>query len=119
MTDPKGLPEPIKWPMRFTWAGLLAERATQAFWPMWTLAFASIAIWGTGWLPELSSTALWMLIMFFVATGIGTLIYARRFRIPRQDEALARLDRTLPGSPIQALRDDPAIGADAAWACEE
>jgi uncharacterized protein (TIGR02302 family) len=40
-------------------------------------------------------------------------IYAlRRFRVPSRVAALARLDDSMPGRPIQAMLDDAAIGAD-------
>ncbi|SFK83796.1 TIGR02302 family protein [Shimia haliotis] len=91
--------------------GLLAETLTRAFWPVWTILFACAAAvmmgaldvlpfeisWAAGFLAVLASC-------WFAAVGI------RQMRWPSREDAISRLDATLPGRPIQALRDDPAIG---------
>ena len=41
----------------------------------------------------------------FAARGVA------RFRLPGRDDALARLDATLPGRPLAALADNQAVGA--------
>ena len=52
----------------------------------------------------------------FVVGTLGALfalvVGVRRMHWPSRAEALARLDETLPGRPIQALIDDQAIGMD-------
>ena len=99
------------WPLRLTRLGLVAERAVVAFWPVWSLifvAFAALAFGAAGAVPR---------IVFWVILGIwGAALVAatyagwRRFSLPTHADALARLDATMPGRPISALLDAPAIG---------
>ncbi|MBF9057792.1 DUF4175 family protein [Rhodobacterales bacterium HKCCSP123] len=102
----------LVWPLRLTRAGLFAERATRAFWPAWSLALATIACFAFGVPARVPPSLLWgglgfvaLLLVWTIARGM------MRFRIPTREEALDRLDRTLPGRPISALLDQPAIGA--------
>nr|WP_309502956.1 TIGR02302 family protein [uncultured Roseovarius sp.] len=98
--------------LTLTWAGLLAERLVQAFWPLWTLIAATAAALMLGFqdwaMVELVGAAL-------VGAAIGALVFAvqglRRFRWPHRAEALARMDAALPGRPLAALADRQAIGA--------
>lgn len=101
----------LRVPLTLTWAGLLAERAVRAFWPLWTLliaVFAALILGLQDWVPfELVAgvaiaAALGVLALLVVGFG--------RFRWPRRSEALARMDSTLPGRPLQALGDSQAIG---------
>lgn len=112
----------IKTPLRLTWAGLWAERAVRAFWPLWTLAIALLSALSFGLQDHLPLEAIWFGAL---ASGLG-LIWAlvhgvRRFRTPTRTEALVRLDSRLPGQPLAALRDTQAIGvtdpaSQAVWA---
>jgi len=98
--------------LRLTRAGMVLERALRAFWlpfsmaliVMTALTFDLPARLPTGW-------AIWIMagaaLMVLASAALG----ARRFRWPSQDEAVARLDRTLPGRPLSALADAQAIGA--------
>ena len=102
----------LRWPLRLTRAGLVAERLTRAFWPLWTLAIASIAALALGfqiWAPlELFWAALIavpLALLWFTVHGV------RAFRWPTAADAEARLDATLPGRPIATLNDQQAIGA--------
>ena len=102
----------IETPLRLTWAGLWAERAVRAFWPLWTLAIALLAALSFGLQDHLPLEALWV---GAVASGVG-LMWAlahgwRRFHRPTRTEALVRLDSRLPGQPLAALCDTQAIGA--------
>ena len=99
------------WPLRLTRIGMFAERATLAFWPVWSLAFVTIAAFAFGMPAMIAPAALWaglgvvaLLLAWTIARGV------LRFRIPTRAEALDRLDRTLPGRPISALLDHPAVG---------
>ena len=91
---------------------MLAERVTQAFWPFWTILFATLAPLMMGWQDSLPVEIVWG---FVVVTGlalIAALVWgARRFKMPKRAEALARVDSRLPGRPISALADQQAIGA--------
>ncbi|MFV0358236.1 TIGR02302 family protein [Tropicimonas sp.] len=102
----------LKRPLRLTRAGMLAERLTRCFWPVWSIAFAFLAAILLG-LPEmLPLEPVWI---GTIAALAGMLWFAvrgaLRFRWPGRAEALARLDATLPGRPLQALGDTQAIGA--------
>jgi uncharacterized protein (TIGR02302 family) len=115
MTERKPLPEAIRkkviWPLRLTQAGMVAERITHAFWPVWTLCFAGIAAIAFGfqdWAPLelfwLSCLAAPIALVWALVRGV------RRFRWPQLPEAIARLDQTLPGRPLSTLSDEQALG---------
>ncbi len=97
--------------VRLTRAGLSVERVTQAFWLPVALALVAFTVIAfdllalvpfalTGWLALAYGFA------FLVALGLGL----RRFHWPSRTEAIARLDRSLPGRPLAALSDAQAIG---------
>ncbi|MGV8950632.1 MAG: DUF4175 domain-containing protein [Cypionkella sp.] len=111
-TDEAKLLRPIKTPLRLTWAGLWAERLTRAFWPLWTILIAAIAVLAFG-LQDYAPLELSWSVLVITALGlIWALIHGlRRFRAPTQTEALVRLDSRMPGQPIAALHDAQAIGA--------
>ncbi|MEX3314528.1 DUF4175 domain-containing protein [Sulfitobacter sp. PS-8MA] len=111
-TDRTGGLRALRWPLRLTWAGMLAETAVQALWPMLALCLAVMALLMMGVQDGLTGDLLWAAWAFVGLAFLGTLIFAlRRFRLPSQMAALARLDASLPGRPIRALLDDQAIGA--------
>ena len=100
------------WPLRLTRAGMIAERATRAFLPVWSADLVTVAAFAFGIPAQVPPVALWaglglvaVLLVWTIARGV------LRFRMPTRDEALDRLDRTMPGRPISALLDHPAIGA--------
>ncbi|UWR32762.1 DUF4175 domain-containing protein [Sulfitobacter sp. W027] len=102
----------LRRPLRLTWAGMWAEALVQALWPMLTLLLAVLALLMMGAQDNLTGDLLWGVLAAVGLGFLGTLVFAlRRFRIPSQAEALARLDASLPGRPIRALLDDQAIGA--------
>jgi len=99
------------WPLRLTRAGMVAERLTRSFWPLWSLVFAGIAAVAFGAVAALGPTGTW------IAGGIGLALLAwtlvrgiATFRMPSRADAMDRLDRTMPGRPITALRDTVAVG---------
>lgn len=113
MTGP-GTTPPLKsllWPMRLTLVGLWAERMARAFWPLWSLALAVMAALAFG-LQDLgpllhariAGGAVALAALLLLALGM------RRFRRPTVSDALDRLDATMPGRPIAALRDTQVIG---------
>jgi uncharacterized protein (TIGR02302 family) len=112
-TLPGGAAKRLTRPLRLTLAGMLAERAAQAFWPLAATVMAAgalllsgvLALW-PGWLGQ-------ALLAILIFTGLVTFALGlRRFRPVHRAQALARLDATLPGHPIAALTDTQAIGAD-------
>lgn len=110
-------PEPplksLVWPMRLTLAGLWSERLARAFWPLWSLSLLVLAALAFGvqdlgpllW-AQVAGGLLGLLALGLLVLGL------RRFRKPTLADALDRLDATLPGRPISALRDTQAIGTD-------
>ena len=100
-------------PMRLTLAGLWAERLTHAFWPLWTICSAGLAILSFGVQDWLLLEAAWAGIVLFALGALWALIAGyRAFRKPTEAQAYARLDAHLPGQPIAALTDDQALGID-------
>ena len=109
---PENAARAIRWPLRLTWAGLWAERLARAFWPLWTVALLAFATIASG-LHEIGPI-LWVRLVAAVvlAAALAALIAGLfRFRRPTRVEAMQRLDHSLPGRPIMALKDRQAIGA--------
>ena len=97
--------------LRLTRAGMLAERAARAFWPLWTLAFLGMAAMLLGLPGALPPEAVWALGGGLAAAVLAAILWGvLRFRVPSAAEAALRLDATLPGRPLAALDDLPAIG---------
>lgn len=102
----------LVWPLRLTWLGLLAERMVRAFWPLWTLALAVLAVLILGLQDSLPLELVWGGLLVAGATALwGTWFAVRRFRWPSLAEAEHRLDASIPGHPISALADRQAIGS--------
>jgi uncharacterized protein (TIGR02302 family) len=103
----------IRTPLRLTWAGLWAERVTRAFWPLWTLAIASLSALAFGLQDYLPLEISWFFMVLAVLGTVWALVHGiRAFRKPSRTEALVRLDSRMPGQPIAALLDAQAIGAE-------
>lgn len=114
MTDSTSHPtQPdLRWPLRLTLAGLWAERLTRAFWPLWTVAIATLAALGFGVQDHLPLEGIWAgLGLAGIAAFWALVAGLRGFTWPRRAEALARLDAALPGRPLAALADTQVIGA--------
>ena len=113
MTGPSDKP-PLKslvWPMRLTLVGLWAERLARAFWPLWSVLLLTLATLAFG-LQDLGPLLYAQIAGGAVAVlALGLLVLGyTRFRKPSAGDALDRLDATMPGRPIAALRDTQAIG---------
>ena len=90
---------------------MVAERVTRAFWPLWSVLFATLAPLMMGWQDALPIEVVWTLAVAAVIGLAASLWYGlRRFRWPSEAEAVARVDATLPGRPIATLTDQQAIG---------
>ncbi|WP_108484861.1 TIGR02302 family protein [Oceaniglobus ichthyenteri] len=101
----------LRRPLALTRFGMIAERVTRAFWPVWSIVLAVLGllmlglhdavpvewVWGVGAMAALS-------LIWFLWRGV------RAFVMPSRADALARLDATLRGRPIQTLTDTQAIG---------
>ncbi|CUH67272.1 hypothetical protein TG4357_02911 [Thalassovita gelatinovora] len=114
MTTPeRAFETTIRWPLRLTWAGLIAERATHAFWPLWSVAMVCLALPMLGLHQSMAVELVWTAVIVTAVALILTGGYGlRAFHWPRRAEAMARLDATLAGRPLQAVHDAQAIGND-------
>ncbi|MEW9921066.1 TIGR02302 family protein [Marimonas sp. MJW-29] len=102
----------LRWPLRLTWAGMLAETVVQSFWPLMTVVLLTLAALMLGLQDSVMVEVVWSVAVVAALAGLWSIYYAvRRFRIPSRADAMARLDASLPGRPIQALLDDAAIGS--------
>ena len=121
-TKPEPALQRIALPLRLTLLGLWAERLTRAFWPLWTLLITALGLISFGVLDHLPLEAGWFGLISTLLAIVWTLIHGiRSFRRPTRDQAIARLDATMPGRPLAALRDTQAVGANdplsqAVWA---
>ena len=99
-------------PIRMTLAGLWAERLVRAFWPLWSLLIAALAALAFDVQTHLPLEAFWFgAVSVLLGLGWALIWGVRHFRIPSRAEATARVDARLPGQPIAALMDSPALGA--------
>ena len=101
----------LRRPLYLTWAGLIAERLVRAFWPLWSLLIAVAGLLMLGLHDLAALEVVWLAALL---TLVGAAVFAYRgfgrFRWPRREEAVARLDAALPGRPLAALADTQAIG---------
>ncbi len=111
MRDKLKLPIP-RLSLWLTHAGLLAEQVLRAFWPFFSILMGILAALMLGLQDQVRVELVWGIgALGLIALGVAAVLGIRRFHLPSRIEALARLDETLPGRPIQALMDDQAIGA--------
>ncbi|MCG7621988.1 TIGR02302 family protein [Epibacterium sp. Ofav1-8] len=103
---------PLRRAIVMTRLGLVAERLWRAFWPLVTILFLATGIVLLGGFDWLAVEAVWALVVITLLGSAAALVWgALRFRWPRDEDALIRLDQTLPGRPIAALLDTQASGA--------
>jgi uncharacterized protein (TIGR02302 family) len=115
----------LNWVLGLTRLGLLCERVIRAFWPLWSVVFVVLAALMLGFQDSLSVEIVWAFGLFAVIATVWFLIRGiLKLRIPSRDEALKRLDETLPGRPVRSLIDQPAMGTEdaatrAIWAAHQ
>ncbi|MEN8892375.1 TIGR02302 family protein [Planktotalea arctica] len=101
----------LRVPLALTWLGISAERAARALWPLWSLIIAVLGTLMLGLHDAFAIEAVWALAVISCSAGVYFLLRGfQKFRLPSRLDALARLDASLPGRPIQALMDSQAIG---------
>lgn len=102
----------VRWPLRLTWLGMFAEAAVQSLWPLMTVCLLVLAALMLGLQDSVVVEVVWALVVTAGLAGLGALFYAFKvFRVPTQAQAVARLDASLPGRPLQAMTDTQTIGA--------
>ncbi|MCA1337593.1 TIGR02302 family protein [Pseudooceanicola marinus] len=101
----------LRWRLALTRAGILAESVVRALWPLWTFLLTGLALVMLGVVAALPVEAIWTLGALAGVVALALLVLGlRRLRFPSREDAFRRLDATLKGQPLQALRDSPAIG---------
>ncbi|MBS0564687.1 MAG: DUF4175 domain-containing protein [Proteobacteria bacterium] len=108
---PEDLRRALALRLALTRAGLVAERITRCFWPVWTILLASLAALAFGF-QDWAPVELFWLALLAVPTGLALALVRgiRLFRWPSGDEAMQRLDERLPGRPLATLTDRQALG---------
>jgi hypothetical protein len=102
----------LRFPVAATRAGMVAEQAVRAFWPLWTVIFLILAPLMMGWQDLVPLEVFWGGAVVSVIALLATLVWGvRRCRIPSKAEALERVDAAMPGRPIAAVADTQAIGS--------
>ncbi len=101
----------VRRPLWLTRAGMVVERATRAFWPLWSWGFVVCAALSFRALDALPAGTAVALLLVALAATLGLLSWGFfRFRWPTLPDAVARLDRSLKGRPLSTLVDRLAIG---------
>ena len=102
----------VKWPLRLTRLGMVAEAVVQSFWPLMTVVLLVLAALMLGVQDGVLVEVVWGGAVAAVLAALAGVYYAaRNFRWPSRADAMARLDASLPGRPLQALLDTQTIGA--------
>ena len=103
----------LRWQLRLTRLGMIAETTLRAFWPLASVVMLALSALMMGLHEALAVELVWTGAIVVLLAGLASLIWGwRRLQWPGQAQALARLDETLPGRPINALMDAQAIGGD-------
>ncbi len=103
---------PLSRALLLTRLGLVSERLWRCFWPLATILFLAAGLVFLGILDWMLLEAAWALAVLVVVGAAAALLWgAIRFRWPSRQEALIRLDATLPGRPIAAILDTQVSGA--------
>jgi hypothetical protein len=105
--------DPLAGVIRRSRAAMALEAFTRAFWPLGTLLAAAWAALAFGLAEAVDRRVLLAALALAGVAAIWLLWRGiARFRWPRRAEALARVDAGLPGRPLAALGDTPALGRD-------
>lgn len=101
----------LRRPLFLTRLGMIAERITRAFWPLWSILFV---LWAVLAFRLVETVAPWVAQAGFAAAALVGIWFSvqglRKFQWPGQDHAALRLDATLPGRPLTAMWDQQALG---------
>ncbi|NRB33884.1 MAG: TIGR02302 family protein [Rhodobacteraceae bacterium] len=111
--------------LRLTHLGMMAEALWRAFWPLVAVCMVLLSSLMLGLQDVTAVEVVWALSMLgalmLIVSGVAG---ALRLTWPSREDAIARLDATLPGRPIRALLDEQALGGgdaatDAVWAAHQ
>ncbi|NIZ62700.1 TIGR02302 family protein [Sedimentitalea sp. CY04] len=103
----------LRWPLWLTRMGMIAETSLRAFWPLASVVMLALASLMLGLHDMLSVELVWSgAVVALLGAVIALVRGVRKLQWPSRAQAMARLDETLPGRPINALMDAQAIGGD-------
>lgn len=109
--QPERRSDPINRVLRRSRAAMAFESGLRAFWPAGSLL---AVVWAAIAFDVSSLLTSWQFAIFLALATAATicLLYlgARRMRWPSADDARSRIDTTLPGRPLTALRDIQSMG---------
>ncbi len=102
----------VRVPLTLTRLGMGAERILRAFWPLFSVVMAVLAVLMLG-LQDIAPVEIVWIGGVVAILGAGYVLVRglRRFEWPSEDQALDRLDATMRGRPLRTLLDRQAIGA--------
>ena len=92
--------------------GMVAEQFIRAFWPLWTLVLIVASLVAFGAAQALGALLLPVSALVLVLAGGIAWRGLQNFTMPTQKDAEARIDRSLKGRPLSAMRDQIAVGKD-------
>jgi uncharacterized protein (TIGR02302 family) len=103
----------LRRPLGLTRVGMFAEQLVRGLWPLWTVLLIFFVILSFGWHTQVSVELFWLGAAALLAGGGFSIWYAvKNVRWISQQDAIDRLDKSMPGRPLTATFDDMAIGAD-------
>lgn len=106
-------PRPVTRAVRLTRIGMVWEAGLVAFWPMAVMLAAILSALAFGVTDLLSRRGLVVVLgLALLALGLTLFRGVKRFRRPSEQAARGRVDASLPGRPLSALRDEMAVGTD-------
>ncbi len=99
--------------LRLTRASMVLERLVRNFWQPVSWALLIIAVLRVGLLANAGRLAILIILGVAAVTWVYLVLRGlKTFRWPTRDEAIQRLDQSLPGRPLQTLGDRQATGQD-------
>lgn len=110
-TPTRDVVKALRRPLALTRLGMLAENIVRAFWPLWSVVFLAMALLMLGLQDFVRIEVVWVTGAVLAVAAIAALFRGMsRVFLPSKAAALAQLDATLPGNPIQAALDSQASG---------
>ncbi|MEO9650872.1 MAG: DUF4175 domain-containing protein [Roseobacter sp.] len=103
--------KPVRWALTLTWIGMCAEALVRCFWPLTSVILIVLAAMMLGFQDSVVVEAVWIVAVLALGAALGALFYGvKSFNLPTLEQAMVRLDASLPGRPLQALIDTQSIG---------
>ena len=94
-----------------TYLGLIAERGLKSFWPFFT-SVMFFSAFGLLDIPNIFKVDAFGIGLAGVFSLVLLSYGVWKFRLPDREEALLRLDKSMPARPLQGISDLQALGVD-------